>query len=390
MIDTIKVAYQALPVLVSLIQANMSKLVKLSPNGDVEWSKSWCQFDLPSHYDGLRISLLDGDGLQKQGFKNARSLVMFEFSLQKWQSETGYNNKNTTLEKDLEAFYEWVNELGDALNYNFQPDFFELYRVDLSQNYLLMGETSVEEYLRAVQMKFSRHPNGENVTKYKGSIFYGSSWISKKLYSKWLEFQEVEMKKKKSIYTDAYMNNERKMFVLSDSGKSSLYQSQQGNTEFDWTAEGMRELVAVGDVPMVHGKRALSPEEMKQMIRMMRFECGYKRNMLQRNNIIRIQDIPLLLEKYHEDRQRYMSVQKLGQGLRLSATEYMIVDLCKRFGVNGAKSEYLKVRKERSWYKNKNELVKKGVYIEAILREDWLSDIEQADNILDFELQLAA
>lgn len=370
MIDTIKVAYQALPNLVALIQANMSKLVKLSPSGEVEWSKSWCQFELPSHYDGLRISLLDGEGLQKQGFKNARSLVMFEYSLQKWQSETGYNNRNTTIQEDLNAFSGWVTELGDALNYNFHKDLFELYRVDLSQNFILMGQTSIDEYLRAIQFKFSRHPNGENVTKYPGSICYGSSWISKKVYSKWKEFQDIERKKKKNIYTDAYLNNVRKMYVLNEKNE--------------------REITSVRDVPMINGKRALTPEEVNDMLKMMRFELGFKRTFLQKNEIVKIDDVPLLLKKYEEDREQYMTVKKIGPGLRLTPGEYMVVDLCKRWGVNGAKSEYLKTRKERSWYKIKNSLIQKGVYITSIVREDWIQDIDETDNTLDFELRLAA
>lgn len=371
MIDTIKVAYPVFPELVNLIEANMSRLVKLSPSGEVEWEKAWCHIELPSHYDGLRVTLLDGKGLRNQGFTNAKSLVMFEFSLQKWQSETGYNNRNTSIYDDLQAFNCWIAELDDVLCYKFEKDLFELYRVDLSQNYLLMGETSIEEYLRALHVKFSRHPNGENVTKYKGSIHYGSSWISKKMYSKWQEFQDVERKKKKNVYTDQYLHNERKLYILND--------------------QGDRELIKNNDVSiMPNGKRALSPEEVMEMLRMMRFEMGFKRTYLQKHEILKVNDIPVLLGKYEEDKLRYMTVQKLGTGLRLSPAEYYVVDLCKRYGVNGAKAEYLKTRKERSWYMIKRSLIQKGVYIEAILREDWLTEISEVDNLCDFELRLAA
>ncbi len=371
MIDTIKVAYPVFPELVNLIEANMSRLVKLSPSGDVEWEKAWCHIELPSHYDGLRVTLLDGKGLRNQGFTNAKSLVMFEFSLQKWQSETGYNNRNTSIYADIQAFDVWITELNDVLRYKFEKDLFELYRVDLSQNYILMGETSIEEYLRALHVKFSRHPNGENVTKYKGSIHYGSSWISKKMYSKWQEFQDVESKKKKNVYTDQYLHSERKLYIVND----------QGN----------RELIKNNDVSiMPNGKRALSPEEIMEMLRMMRFEMGFKRTYLQKHEILKVDDIPVLLGKYEEDKQRYMTVQKLGSGVRLSPVEYMIVDQCKRFGVNGAKAEYCKGHTERAWYKHKRNLILKGVYIEAILREDWLTEITEVDNLCDFELRLAA
>jgi hypothetical protein len=356
-IDTIKLSYPVFPELVTLIEANRERLVKLSPSGEVVWEKSWVKDALPSHFEGLRMSLLDGKGLRNQGFTNARTLVQFEFSLQKWQSETGYNNKNTTIEQDLEAFDRWISLLSDCCGFQFEKELFELYRVDLSQNFILQGVSSVEEYLRALDVKFSRHPNGENVTKYKGCIFYGSSWISKKIYWKWLEFQEIERKKKKNYYIDRMIEGENTM----------------------------------GSVFYMHnGKKPLTSEEINGMLRMLRFELGYKRTYLDRTGIIRIPDIPKLLDKYEEERQRYMTVKKLGDGIRLSNAEYVIVDLCKRYGVNGAKAEYCKTHTERAWYKHKRNLVSKGVYIESILREDWLQEIQQTDNLCDFELRLAA
>lgn len=381
MIDTIRLSYLANSKLAKIVSERSDKLVKVSSNGEVLWQKGYMKDDLPSHFSGLRIAHIEQKALLQQGFKNARDLIQFEFSLQKWQSETGYNNCNTPLDKDLLVLRDWVDAISEELEYSFDFDLFEIYRVDIAQNYILEGSTSVNEYLKALQIRFSRHEKSERHQTYDGAVFYGSSWISKKMYWKHKEFQDIERKKKPHAYRIKEEGvgawNFKKFGVLKK-------HSEKESCEAGIIAGG-------GEVKLFHdGKRALNQSEIDEMLRMVRFELGYKRTYLDRHKIIRIKDIPQLLEHYSEEKKRYLTVQKLGPGLRLSNGEYVVIDLVKRYGVEGGKSEFLKQKTSRTWERVKSSLVSKGVYLECILKDDFQQDIEEADKIAHFELRLAA
>ncbi len=383
MLDTLRLSYLADSKLAKIVSTRSDKLVKVSANGEVLWQKGFMKDDLPSHFSGLRIAHVEQEALIRQGFKNARDLVQFEFSLQKWQSDTGYNNRNTALDKDLLVLHDWVDAISDELGYSFNYDLFENYRVDVAQNYILEGETSVNEFLKALQIRFSRHEKSERHQTYDGAVFYGSSWISKKMYWKHKEFQDIEKKKKPHAYR---IKNEGagawNFKEFEDEKKHSIKESCQDAGLIN--AGG-------GELKLFHdGKRALNQGEIDEMLRMVRFELGYKRTYLDRHGVIRIKDIPQLMEHYEEEKKKYLTVQKLGPGLRLSNAEYRIIDLVKRYGVDGAKSEFLRDKTSRTWARTRASLISKGIYLECILKDDFQKDIEEADKIAHFDLRLAA
>lgn len=367
MLDTIRLAYLADDYLINIIRERSDKLVKVSASGEVLWQKGFMKDDLPSHFCGLRIAHVDQQALLQQGFKGARNLVQFEFSLQKWQSDTGYNNRNTDLNHDLLVMSDWVSAISEELQYDFAYDDFELYRTDLAQNFILQGQTSVNEYLAALKVRFSKHEKSERYNTYDGAVFYGSSWISKKMYWKHKEFQDIERRKKPKVYM--FKNNE---------SVDSRQSAEKSHEE--------------GDIMRFHdGKRPLNQVEIDEMLRMLRFELGYKRTYLERHGVIRIKQIPELLKHFEEQKLRYISsVRKLGPGLRLSPSEYVAVDLVKRYGYEGAKSEFLKGKSSRSWERVCKKLISKGIYLDCVLKDDFMSEIEQVDDQPDFEFKLAA
>ncbi len=381
MIDTIRLAYLADSKLIKIVNERSDKLIKVSLNGEVLWQKGFMKDDLPSHFGGLRIAHIEQSALIQQGFKNARDLIQFEFSLQKWQSETGYNNRNTTLEHDLFIIPDWVYVLSKELDYDFVLDLFELYRVDMAQNWLLQGVTSVIEFMECLKVKFSQHEKSGRPQTYDGTIFYGSSWISKKMYWKHKEFQDIERKKKPHLYR------------IKEEGASQFnfkeFKKQKSETSVG--ADNLKGGVFMSDRVGFDGKRALNQEEIDGMLRMLRFELGYKRAYLERHKIIRIADIPNILAHFEEEKNKYLlSVKKIGPGLRLKPAEYMMLDLVKRYGVDGAKCEFLKERTSRTWERHKKSLVSKGIYLQSILKDDFQKDIEETDKQADFYLELAA
>ena len=351
-IDTIKLSYPADDVLIHKYRQYSDRFQKISPDGEVIWEKTSCTKSLPSHFGSLRITYTNAADQLSMGFKNfTRSTIDFEFSLQKWHSETGYNNRNTELTWDLIKLNEWINTLSEVFEYSFTEDIFEVMRVDIAENYILK-KGSVDDYLRALELKFSPHQNGEKkLMRFDGAIQYGSSWIGKKIYSKFKEFVQVEKKKHTSRY-------------------------KEGGHDMK-TIEGV--------------KRCLNESEIEELVRMLRFEVEFRRKFLKKSGLTKIASIPDLLGRFEQEKQKYMTVKNLRTGaVALSGTEYMIVDLCKRYGQIGAKDEFLKDHSKASWYQHKKNLKMKGVYLECVLNEEWRGDIAHADFGEQFELVKAA
>lgn len=355
MIDTIKLSYPYDLKLVEIFEEYKHKLQKLSPNGSVIWSKEWVQDSLPSHFAGLRIMFQCSKDLKELGFKNCPSLIFFEFSLQKWISPSGYNNKNTGLDYDIELLNMWFKSLAEFTRYDFDYSKFQVYRVDLAQNFILQGNVSVEDFLRALEIKFSKHTDGEKVRRYHGSLYYSSRWVTKKIYWKWLEFMQVERLKRSIAIQDV--------------------------TGGDDMSE-IKGLVNDAGIGLTNG-------EIRDMARMLRFELSFKRPFLKKNGVCQIYDIEKLKDRFEAEKRKYTTVQKLKQGLEFTSAEYQVIDLCKRYGYNGARTEFVKTATERYFYKIKRSLMTKGVFLECIFNSEWRLDINSSDGVLDYELKIA-
>lgn len=354
MIDTIRLAYPADARIIALLDSYAERLQKVSPEGEVIWEKTFCNEVLPSHFSGLRVTLQTGSDMRKNGFTKGRSLVFFEFSLQKWQSDTAYNNENTDVETDLLALDGWISYLGFTLGFYFKPELFEVYRVDLSQNYILENG-SVPDFLRSLELKFSRHENGEKkLMRFDGAIQYGSRWIGKKLYHKFGEFNKH------------YFKN-----------KADLYRLYYGGTPMS----EIRKMNA--------GHRLLTEKEITELTRMLRFEVEFRRMFLQRNNITRVKDIPALVERFEKEKETFLTVKTIPNNASFSDAEYKVIDLCKRHGLTVAKQKYLETKSRRSWFRIKSTLASKGVRLESILNADWRVDVATADNLKEFRLRVA-
>lgn len=338
MIDTIKLSYPLDLTLYRLLEDNSERLQKISPDGEILWEKSVNRGDfMPSHYSGLRVTTRRVKDLRDAGFiiKNSvKDVAFFEFSLQKFQSPSAYNNKNTTIETDMDALGCWINNLASALGYEFQIERFDVYRVDLSQNYI-MNNASPKDFLRSIELTLSRHPESDNRTERNGNmIALRSSWLGKKIYYKGQEFLDVEKKKHRYIYSDAYCGGDK----------------ETANT--------------TGLVP-------LTASEIDDLMRMVRFEIEFKRHYLARYDMEKIKDIPRLLERFETERNKYINIPVLVKGeftgvLALSPLENMIVDCVRRFGLKEAKNQYLSRYSERSWYRNKRNLASRNIHLEAL------------------------
>lgn len=361
MIDTIKLAYP-LDIddeLFKLLNSRSERLQKLSPDGEILWEKSVVRGDcMPSHYSGLRITTRRKKDLLEAGFQvkeGVRDLAFFEFSLQKYQSPSAYNNKNTELETDIEALKGWVNTLSTVLNYPFDIDEFKLYMVHLSQNFLIMNASPID-YLRSTELSFSRHPDSDGKMAREGhSIALRSVWIGKKIYYKGKEFQDVERKKHKHLYTDRYCDGQ-----------------VTGNSQ--------------GVVP-------LTPEEINDLLRMIRFEIEFKCKYLERSEVKKIMDIPILLNRFEEEKKKYLIRELLEKGEPcLSAQQERAVTFVRRFGVKEAKIRFIEQNSERTWYRIKRELASKSIYLEALDNIEFRlegRDIFHNPEALDFQLVLA-
>lgn len=352
MIDTIRLAYPSSPYLISFFEKHSERLQKLSADGEIEWERSFCQKSLPSSFGGLRVMIQRAS--ESPSFVKLRDLILFEFSLQKWSSDTGYNESNTSLEDDLLALDGWIGLLSHEVGYDFKTSLFDVQRVDFSTNYILK-KGSVPDYLRSLELKFSRHENGEKkLMRFDGAVQYGSSWIGKKLYHKFAEF----------ISSKGYRKKHKALY--------------------DKLAEG----VPMNEIRILNGgKRLLNENEISSLARTLRFEVEFRRKFLAKANLTKIVDLPKLLERFDEEKKHYLTVKKITEGANLSSSEFQVVELCKRLGPTGAKQEFLKTKNPATWYRIKKRLQAKDIYIESIINSDWRLDVETADNCLDFELE---
>lgn len=350
-IDTIKLSYPVDGLLLSKYFTFSDRFQKISPDGEVIWERTMCQTSLPSHFSGLRINYVNAAEMQKQGFVVVQSRMEFEFSLQKWHSETGYNNKNTAIGFDMLMLYAWIKTLSEVFEYDFKNELFVPCRVDISENYILKNG-SIDDFIRSLELKFSSHVNGEKkIMRFDGAVQYGSTWIGKKIYSKFREFEAIEKKK------------HRRMYAI-----------KEGET-----------------MKQENGKRILNESEISELVRMLRFEVEFRKKFLQKKGIHSIESIPLLMERFAVEKQKYLTVKNIRSGdVTLSATEYKIVDLCKRYGYQGAKEKYMEERTEQAFYKHRRNLIQKGIYLEAIINADWRLDIDKVDSMNEFVLEVAA
>ena len=356
MIDTIKLAYPLDSELDRLLETKSGLLQKISPDGEVLWQKYMMNnVDMPSHYPGLRVTFRKRQDLKDAGYKvnpSLPNLAFFEFSLQKYQSQSAYNNRNTTLQTDLIALAAWINDLSTAFGYPFDPDQFELCRVDLSMNLLVLNASPVD-MIRSLELSFSRHPNSDGkMSRYGHAISLLSRWLDKKLYYKFKEFLDIERKKQK-IYSDKYCDGDAKNYTDKI-------------------------------VP-------LSAYEINDLTRMIRFECGFKLPYLKRHGIRRIQDIKLLCERFESEKAKYTNVPVLidGDPRFSSAREEQVINLVRRLGLLKAKLFFIQNHSERSWYRVKRELAAKSLYLEALdnidLRTKGLEILHDRKK-LDFQL----
>lgn len=365
MIDTIKMAYPMDQRLKELIENNSHRLQKISPNGEVLWEKGVCQDALPSHFSGLRITTQSGLTLMQQGFKNARDMAFFEFSLAKFLSDTAYNHRNTPLEVDIAGLKIWSEAISEALQFIFDIEFWVLYRVDLAENFILEG-VGVEEYLRCLELRFSRAPQGERFNRYRGGLAYGSSWIGKKLYWKYLEFMDIERKKWAAYRGLKLFSNERECGADKDKG-----------------AETQAKGITID-------KRPLTVEEIEKLFPMLRFELEFRRAFLSRHEITNISSIPNLLAYYEKEKEKYMSVERLRSSpLKLSPRQFQVLDMVKRLGTREAKSDFLTNNSPATWYRVKKDLALIGIFLEAIDNYEWRSDKGNPENGLTYSLRLA-
>lgn len=337
MIDTIKLAYPMDRTLYRLLNENAEKLQKIAPDGEVLWEKSVVRGDcMPSHYSGLRITTRTKRDLIEMGFDPAfidceKDVAFFEFSLQKYQSPSAYNNYNSSVENDLLALAEWVKQLSTALGYIFVLERFDLYRVDLSQNFMVRN-AHPKDVIRCLELHLSRNPEADSKTERSGHmVALRSNWLGKKLYYKGQEFMDVERKKHRHIYTDAYMAGER------DNINPSLMQP-------------------------------LSSSEIDDLMSMLRFELEFKRAYLKRYKMAKIISITSLVERFNSEKAKYLQVPVLSRGdLNLmSPQETQLVDLVRVHGYQNAKNMFISHYSERSFYRNKRGLAGRSIFLESM------------------------
>lgn len=325
-----------------LLSENAEKLQKIAPDGEVLWEKSVVRGDcMPSHYSGLRITTRTKQEMIEMGFNPeyvdcSKDVAFFEFSLQKWQSPSAYNNHNSSIENDLLALAEWVKQLSAALDYVFVLEQFELYRVDLSQNFLVKNANPCD-VIRSLELHLSRHPESDSKTQRTGhAIALRSSWMGKKIYYKGQEFLDVERKKHRYIYTDAYMAGER----------DNTNPSQM---------------------------KPLSSSEIDDLMSMLRFELEFKRSYLKRYEMKNINSILKLVPRFETEKAKYINVPVLTRGdldglgaFSLAPQESQLIDAIRRYGYIDAKNKFISKYSERSFYRFKRSLVGRGIHLEAL------------------------
>lgn len=339
MIDTIKLSYPLTDNLYRLIDERSERLQKISPDGDVIWERSFLSGEsMPSHYSGLRISTRTRRDLIEMGFNpdfidTDNDLAFFEFSLQKWQSPSAYNNYNSSLDNDLMALRSWVKDLSFALGFVFSFDLFRLYRVDLSRN-LFLYQCYPPVFIRSLELHFSKHPDSDaRLSRHNTSVALRSNWIGKKIYHKYQEFIDKEVPKHRSVYTNAYL---------------------AGETDFE------RPDGCLFD--------PLTLSEIKDLSSMVRFELEFKRAYLKRYDMCKIIDITKLLDRFNTEIDKVFNVPLITDDKLATITlqERSLVSLVQDFGYNGGKSAFLQNYSTRYFYKIKKSLLSRGIDLDNI------------------------
>lgn len=339
MIDTIKLAYPMDRALYRLLDENAEKLQKVAPDGEVLWEKSVVKGDcMPSHYSGLRITTRTKRDMIEAGFDPAfinceKDVAFFEFSLQKFQSPSAYNNHNSSVENDLLALADWVKQLSTALGYVFVLDRFDLYRVDLSQNFMVRN-AHPRDVIRCLELHLSRNPEADSKTERSGHmVALRSNWIGKKLYYKGQEFMDVERKKHRHIYTDAYMAGER------DNTNPSIM-------------------------------KPLSSSEIDDLMSMLRFELEFKRAYLKRYDMTKVTSILRLVERFNSEKSKFLNVPVLSRGDidMLSPQEHQLIDCVRVNGYLAGKNMFINRYSLRTFYRIKRSLTARSIpiYLEAM------------------------
>lgn len=363
MIDTIKLAYPMDRTLYRLLDENAEKLQKIAPDGEVLWEKSVVRGDcMPSHYSGLRITTRTKRDLIEAGFDPKfidceKDVAFFEFSLQKYQSPSAYNNHNSSVENDLLALTEWVKQLSIALGYLFSLERFELYRVDLSQNFMVRNAHPTD-VIRCLELHLSRNPEADSKTERNGHmIALRSSWLGKKLYYKGQEFLDVERKKHRLVYNDAYMAGD------SDQINPSLVQP-------------------------------LSYSEINDLMSMIRFELEFKRAYLKRYGMGKVISILSLVERFNAEKAKFLNVPVLSRGDydMMSPQENQLIDCVRVNGYTNAKNIFIGRYSTRTFYRIKRGLASRSIYLESMENiENRLTgqDIFVNPERLNFQFELA-
>ena len=260
-----------------------------------------------------------------------KDVAFFEFSLQKWQSPSAYNNHNSSVHNDLLALAEWVNQLSIALGYVFSLDNFELYRVDLSQNFKVLN-CHPRDVIRCLELHFSRNPESDSKIERTGHmIALRSNWIGKKLYYKGQEFMYVERKKHRYVYSDSYMSGE--------SENSNPLELQP-----------------------------LSSTEIDDLMSMVRFELEFKRAYLKRYNMGKVISILSLVERFESEKAKFLNVPVLARGdlNLLSPLENHLIDCVRVNGYVNAKNMFIDRYSLRSFYRVKRGLSARSIHLEAL------------------------
>jgi len=339
-IDTIKLGYPLTGNLYRLLEERSERLQKISPDGDILWERSFVNGDcMPSHYSGLRITTRTRRDLIDMGFNadfidTENDMAYFEFSLQKYQSPSAYNNYNSSIDNDLLALRTWIKELSSALDYVFSFDLFTLYRVDLSRNLTLSG-CHPPLFIRSLEIHFSKHHESDSrLTRHEGnSVCLRSNWIGKKIYFKFQEFMDVEKKKHFSVYTPAYLAGE----PSAERPESCLIEP-------------------------------LTLAEIKALSSMVRFEMEFKRAFLKRYNMCKIIDITRLVSRFESELDKVFNVPVItnDQLASMSLQERSLVSLVQDFGYQGGKNVFLQHYSPRYFYKLKKSLLSRGIDLDNL------------------------
>lgn len=336
-LDTTKWSYPLTDELLERLKSRAHRLASFSPDGLVIWDKHYVCDSLPSSFSGLRVSWqLKSDFVDKLFIKGVEDLAFFEFSLCKWLSPHGYNSVNYSIEYDIQGLYRWINGISEVLGMCLCPLLFRPKRLDFAQNYTLTGD--IKLYMRSLELKMSQYQDADTkLSRYGSGVKYQSSWVGKKIYHKYQEWWDVERPKHK-FYKDLYKFEAQNHFVLND----------------------------FATVNEINGKRYMTLAEVMAMSNMIRYESEFKGPFLRRAGIKFIHDIPKLLPRFNSDKLKYMSACKINPDVCLTPTQIGVIELVKRLGVQAGKSEFMRTRTSRYWFKLRNQLIAKGIHLESL------------------------